>query len=135
RGGLGEASGKLRMLGAPHPLPATLDRLDHQQVGNGLVVGEVRSGAGIGLERAHWANGTKAIGTPASDCRAFSVAAIQLSPSGSSTDAGRTRHIAASPTLAGPTLCSRSARAASISRRHTMITITSYVPRCSFVQS
>ena len=41
--------------------------------------------------RRRQTNGTQAIGTPASDCRAFSVAAIQLSPSGSRIDAGRTR--------------------------------------------
>ena len=43
------------------------------------------------MSRGHDANGTHAIGTPASDWRAFSVAATQLSPYGKTTDAGRTR--------------------------------------------
>src|SRR5262249_56743253 len=104
---------QLRVLGAPHPLAAALDRLDHEQVGHRVVVGEVANRIGLAARVAHGANGTQAIGTPASDWRAFSVAVIQLSPSGSSTDAGRTRHWLASSTFAGTTPCSESARAAS----------------------
>src|SRR4030095_10030780 len=108
-------AGKLRVLGAPEPLARALDRLDHEQIGHGLVVGEVRGGRGR-LVR-HCANATQAIGTPASDWRDFSVAEIQLSPSGRSTEAGRTRHRLPSSTLASATPWSRSARAASMSRR------------------
>src|SRR5262249_33500733 len=82
---LDPAPRKLRVLGAPEPLARTLDRLDHEQIGHGLVVGEVRGGRGD-LVR-HCANGTQAIGTPTSDWRDFSVAEIQLSPSGRSTEA------------------------------------------------
>src|SRR5947209_5293969 len=115
--------------------PVALDRLEDEQVGHGLVVGE--GPASIRLRRggAHEAKGTHAMGTPASDCRAFSVAVIQLSPSGSRTEAGRTRHRVASSTFAGTAPRPRSAVAASMSRRLTKMTIASVVPRCSWVRS
>src|SRR5262249_2039622 len=116
---LGEAPRQFRIFRAAQPPAAALDRLDHEQVRHGLVVGEVVHAVALWLGVTHCANGTQAIGTPASDWRAFSVAEIQLSPSGRSTDAGRTRYIDASSTLAGATPCSRSARAASRSRRRT----------------
>jgi len=113
-----DESGLLVLDGAHNPAGArALDRLDHEQIGHGLVVGEVRGGRGHLF--GHWANGTQAMGTPASDWRDFSVAEIQLSPSGSRTEAGRTRHMLASSTFAGAMPSSRSARAASISRRRT----------------
>ena len=62
----------------------------HQQDGQRAV--DARSGRHPGRRpAAGQTNGTQAIGTPASDWRAFSVAPIQLSPSGSRIDAGRTR--------------------------------------------
>src|SRR5437867_4347938 len=124
---LGDATGQFGIFRAPYPVRAAPDRLHHQHVGDGFVVVEVL--------RVHWANGTHAIGTPASDWRAFSVALIQLSPSGKRADAGRTRQSAGSSTFAGSSPFSRRARAASISRRRTKITIAAVVPRCSCVRS
>src|SRR4029077_3069269 len=103
----GGPPGQLRILGAAQPLPAALDRLDHEQIGHRLVVREVADRLGLVVSVAHWANGNQAIGTPAADWSALSVAVIQLSPSGSSTEAGRTRHMLASSTLAGTTPRSR----------------------------
>src|SRR5690242_3868510 len=132
RGGrLGRAARELGVLGAPDPLAVALHRLQHQQVGHRLVVGEIAPRGAVGRHT----KGTQAIGTPASDCRAFSVAAIQLSPSVRTAEAGRTRQRAASSTFGGTTCWSRRARAASISRRRTWITIASVVPRCSWVRS
>ena len=67
----------------------------------------------------HHTKGTHAIGTPASDWRAFSVALIQLAPSGRTAEAGRTRQRFGSSTLGGSAPWLRSARAASMSRRLT----------------
>src|SRR5262245_13435059 len=131
----GDAAGQLGILGAPEPFAVTLDRLEHEHVRHRLVVGERLRGFGLDGRGAHHTNGTQAIGTPASDWRAFSVAVIQLSPSGSRTEAGRTRQRSASSTLAGTTPRSRKALAASISRRLTRMTIASVVPRCSSVRS
>jgi len=87
------AAWQLRIGGASQPLAAALDRFEHEEVGHGLVVGEVTMNAGLWLARefGHHTKGTHAMGTPASDWRAFSVDVIQLSSSGSSTEAGRTR--------------------------------------------
>src|SRR5262249_36296283 len=127
--------GQLRIGGSPQPLAVALDRFQHEHVRHRFVVGERLRAFGRGGEYVHQMNGTQAIGTPASDCRAFSVAVIQLSPSGSRTEAGRTRQRFASSTLAGTTPRSRNAFAASISRRLTRITIASVVPRYSCVRS
>src|SRR5215467_649397 len=134
RGRLDHAAGQLRMLRSAQPLAMALDGLDHEQRWHGLVVREIGP---VGFLRSHrrQMKGTQAMGTPASDWRAFSVAVIQLSPSGRRAEAGRTRQRLASSTLAGTTPRSRSARAASMSLRLTKITMASVVPRCSWVRS
>src|SRR6266851_7954147 len=100
-GRLGDAAGQLRMLRAANPLAAALDRLEHEQVGHRLVVGERPP-------VVHHTKGTHAMGTPASDWRAFSVALIQLAPSARTAEAGRTRQRFGSSTFGGSTPWSRS---------------------------
>ena len=78
------------MLRSAQPLTLALDGFDYEQIRHGLVVRELRPIGILRSDRRH-TKGTQAMGTPASDWRAFSVAVIQLSPSGRSAEAGRTR--------------------------------------------
>src|SRR2546425_10709644 len=117
RVGLRGTAGQLRVLRAPQPFPLALDRLHHEQVRHGLVVREVVGRIRLACGRAHQTKGTQAMGTPASDWRAFSVAVIQLSPSASRAEAGRIPQRLRSAEVPGQTPPSRSAPAPPLSRR------------------